>query len=116
MALLVVSANSLRIYRQSQDEVSTSLNLIANLFNGTGTPDVVQVPFETWNQLNINLYSVKDRWNTQVALAIAGISIVCICFVFEVAILLLPFRVWVCIKKLIIILILFILLLFSFFY
>lgn len=94
VALLVVSANTLRIYRQSQTDVTTSINLIAGLFNGTSSTETVEIDFETWNQLNMNLYNVKDRWNLQIALSIAGISIVCICFVFEVAILLLPFRVW----------------------
>lgn len=95
VALLVVAASSLRIYRQSQADLSSSTALIAELFNGTGTPDVITLPFQTWNQLNVNLYAVEDRWNTQVALSIAGITIICLCFVFEVAILLLPFRVWV---------------------
>eukprot|EP00026_Physarum_polycephalum_P013280 Phypoly_transcript_13664.p1 GENE.Phypoly_transcript_13664~~Phypoly_transcript_13664.p1 ORF type:complete len:280 (+),score=49.81 Phypoly_transcript_13664:114-953(+) len=92
IALLVVTANGLRIYRQSQDDVAMSLTLISNLFNGTGAPDSVPIPFETWNEVNLQLYAVVDRWDAQVALSIAGITLVCLCFALEIAILLLPYR------------------------
>jgi len=92
--LLGITANELRLFRDSQSDVAASQQILATLYNETSGANKHQIiiPYPLWIEMNQQLYNVSDRWTTQIASVVAGISLICVCFVFEVIIFLLPPR------------------------
>jgi len=88
--LFGVIANELRLLNTSHAQVAESHAIIMSLPFNDSSPEFISLPFEKWSDLNIQLSSVTIRWESQVASLIAALTIMCICFIVELAIVLLP--------------------------
>jgi len=90
IVLFAVTVNELRLMRLSQQDVVGAQDMVASLYNSSIADDFIYLPFETWSDLNVQLFSAASRWESLVASMIAQMTIMCVCLVFEVAIFLLP--------------------------
>lgn len=88
--LLGIAAYTLRLNHSTESDVSAATQIVASLFNNSNSPDSIYIPFEKWNSLNLQLYAISDRWSNQVSAAIAGITLICFCLVFEIILFMLP--------------------------